>query len=526
MYYILQNAAKNLSRNKGRNILMGVIILAVIAASAVALIINNTANGIIDEYRERFGSEVRITPNMERIRDEAMRAMGGGGIGGMLRGGVNLRGAVPQIPPEQLIEFSKSQYLRETVFTASVGVHNSDYISPIDEELGGLSAMIGMAAGLRRNFMGGETGDGAVSDPALPNTDFYANLMGFNHIPNEFIEGTRKLAAGQFPVFDGEAIISRDLLENSGLSIGDTVTLTSALTASNPDPDTPREEYTISYTLRIVGYFDDITPEYAIHFMQNAFLNRRNEIITTADTVIAGIRPGFTGIQVSATYYLRNPDLLAAFEAEVRAKGLEDRFDVLTDAEGYNAIVQPVEGLRSVTFTFLAAVLILGAVILVLLSTLAIRERKYEIGVLRAMGMKKSKVAAGLLSEVLMITLVCLVAGLGVGVAVAQPVSDMLLDNQIQQIEPQDSGSQFGQFGDLRGRAAGVLGGMGGGLGGIGNMLGGAQAETLQAMNVRLSAVSVAQIIIVALVLAIVSSIAGIAHVTKYEPIKILSDRT
>ena len=116
--YILKNAGRNIIRNKGRNILMGVIILAIIATSAVALIIHNTSNGIIDDYRERFGSEVRITPDMERLRDEAMGAMGGGGF---------RRGAMtaPIIPPEQLIEFSRSPYLRETVFTATISVHNS-----------------------------------------------------------------------------------------------------------------------------------------------------------------------------------------------------------------------------------------------------------------------------------------------------------------------------------------------------------------------------------------------------------------
>ena len=536
--YILQNAGKNILRNKGRNILMGVIILAIIATSAVALIINNTSNAIIDDYRERFASEVRIVPDLERVRDEAMRAMQeGGGIGGMMRGGGaamrNLM-AVPQIMPEQYIAFSHSQYIRETIFTASVSVHNSDDISPIDEELGGSGEMMRVAGGMGMRMI---RGDGSVAEEVelyeseiaqMPS--FYANLMGFTHLPEEFTNGTRRLASGYFPSDIGEAILSRDLLENSELSIGDVITLTTTLVAAaDPDYDDNTElvTYDITYTLTIVGYFDDITPEYAIPFMQNAFLNRRNEIITTADTVLGGMREGFTGIRASATYYLHNPDMLSAFEAEMRALGLDDMFLVTTDEAGYNAVVQPVEGLRSVTFTFVIVVISLGAVILILLSTISIRERKYEIGVLRAMGMKKSKVALGLLSEVVMITLVCLVVGLGAGIVVAQPVSDMLLDNQLQQIEPQTQDNPTVQFGNF-GR-----GGMGGAVRGIGGMVGGAfggildtPAEALQSMDVSISAVSIGQIILVSLILAIVSSIVGIAHVTKYEPIKILSERT
>jgi len=530
--YILQNAAKNLFRNKGRNILMGVIILAIIATSAVALIINNTANGIIDDYKERFGAEVRITPDMERIREEATRNMGGGMMGG---GGANLRSmmASAQIPPEQYILFSQSQYLRETMFTATVGVHNSDDIAPIDEELGGVSDMMGNMAdrmggmgGMLGRFSGSDVNEIEQPDEELMNLfSFYANLMGYNFIPDDFVEGTRQLADGRFPEADGEAIISRDLLMNSGLSIGDTINLTSVLRETNPDPDIPREEqeiYEISYTLTIVGYYDDITPEYSNNFMQNAFFNRRNEIITTADTVIAGMREGFTGIRVSATYYLRNPDMLAAFEAEVRANGIDDIFLVSTDEAGYNTIVQPVEGLRSVTFTFLIVVLILGAVILILLSSLAVRERKYEIGVLRAMGMKKGKVAFGMLFEMVIITLVCLVVGLGIGVMAAQPVSDMLLESQLQNIEPAQDNSPMGQFGGRMGGMGGMMGRMGGMFGGVS----GTQAEALQEMDVSMSTTSIIQIILVSLMLAVVSSIVGIAHVTKYEPIKILSNRT
>jgi len=50
---------------------------------------------------------------------------------------------------------------------------------------------------------------------------------------------------------------------------------------------------------------------------------------------------------------------------------------------GYQKVVGPVEGLKKISLTFMIIVLIFGAMILMLLSSIAIRERKYEIGVLR-----------------------------------------------------------------------------------------------------------------------------------------------
>ena len=110
-------------------------------------------------------------------------------------------------------------------------------------------------------------------------------------------------------------------------------------------------------------------------------------------------------------------------------------FDVQTDSASYESIVGPVEGLKGISITFVIIVLLFGATILILLASIAIRERKYEIGVLRAMGMKKIKVAAGLWTETLAITIICLVLGLAVGTMVAQPVANIMLEQQIAAAE-------------------------------------------------------------------------------------------
>ena len=49
--------------------------------------------------------------------------------------------------------------------------------------------------------------------------------------------------------------------------------------------------------------------------------------------------------------------------------------------------------------------------------------------------MKKLKVVAGLWTETLTITILCLILGLGVGMIVAQPVTNVMLDQQITAAE-------------------------------------------------------------------------------------------
>jgi len=72
---------------------------------------------------------------------------------------------------------------------------------------------------------------------------------------------------------------------------------------------------------------------------------------------------------------------------------------------------------------------------LVVLNIFNIRERKYEIGVLTAMGMKKWKVATQFLCEILVVTMVAILVGTGIGAVCAVPVTNALLENQVESQE-------------------------------------------------------------------------------------------
>ena len=75
-----------------------------------------------------------------------------------------------------------------------------------------------------------------------------------------------------------------------------------------------------------------------------------------------------------------------------------------------------------------------------------IRERKYEIGVLRTIGMKKSKVSLQFISELLIVAIISLSIGAVAGSFASVPVSNMLLQEEISnsQSEYEDISINFG----------------------------------------------------------------------------------
>lgn len=463
--YIFKNALKNLSRNKGRNILLGIIMTAILSCTAISIIINTTSNEIIKDYKDRFGAEVFIQPNMEKTQEKINE----GKFEEVNKGVSN----------EIKEKIAKSKYVKKTIFSLTFSGYSED-IKAIDQPDG--SGDIDMSNVIS---IGGQS-----NLKKRPNLNI---LGGLNNEGNkEFENGTRKITEGKMPKKNNEAIVSEEFAKLNNLKVGDKIKIKNPQDPENFD----------SLDLSISGiYYDSVkSNDYGI---KHHMLNRSNEIITTYDTLkLYDKKSSQDLVAMDAKYYLKNPDLAEDFNKEAHKMGLGDLFDLSVDASSYNSIVKPVEGLKGVSKIFMTLVLGFGGSVLVLISILAIRERKYEIGVLRAMGMKKGKVALGLIFETLSMIAISLSIGLTIGSISAQPVSNMLLQGQIDAQKQAESVSMTVGF-------AGAS----------------TTAPALEKLDVFLSVESILSITLIALLLGVVSAGIGILYINRYEPRKILTER-
>ncbi|MDR0437003.1 MAG: FtsX-like permease family protein [Bacteroidales bacterium] len=435
-------------RNKGRNILLGSIIFAIIATTVVALMITNTSDRIIDEYRGQFGIEVTIERNTQTFVDMRQRGEAAMGI---------------SITNEQFIAFADSDLLQRSVIMNSAMIY-SETVTAIGQT-GELAAGHGFAI--------------------APTMQMHGNNW------EDFANGHRVLVVGEMPVRANEVVISEELAELNGISVGDTIRLFGTVL----EPAAAMGFTPPVFDLVVTGVY--FCAAESVGTWGSTTMIRQNEVLTVADTI--------PGAAIIARYYLRHPSYIDAFEQELRAKGLHPIFDVNTDEHLFNAIVGPVEGMRGIVMTFMIVVLVLGAIILILLSSIAIRERKYEIGVLRAMGMKKAKVALGLWFEMITITGICLIIGIIVGSLVAQPISTELLAQQ--QETAQNIQDQFFAGREIAGLSRVV------------------NDDPITEINISLGMDTMLQIILISLFLASAAGLAAISKITKYEPIKILMER-
>lgn len=463
--YVLKNAMKNIWRNKGRNSLIGIIILGIIVSTVVAFSINTTTDEIIKDYKNRFGSEVTLSPDMEKLMSQSQT------------------GKRPEaITNKQYFDFAKSEYIKESIFKTEFGV--------LSKTLKAVDSDVDKNNGMSSSTLIGTDGKQMQSDPPKIKIVGNSDLKSLE----EFKSDKRKIIEGEIYKEKDECVVSKEFAELNNIKVGDIIDVNRVV---NIDGE--------PFKLKVSGIYLDATDEYSGLPFKEAYMNRRNEILTSFETAQGMYKN--EDLYVDAKYFLKNPDMLKDFEKEIRAKGLPNIFNVATDEASYNKIVGPVEGLSSITLMFVLVVLGLGSIILVLLNTLSIKERKYEIGVLRAIGMKKWKVASGLISEALMVTVICLGIGIGVGSIVAQPVSNTLLQKQIaSQKEAQNKPTN-------------------GFMITTGNSNGETDLETISEIDVKLNGKALLEVTGIALLIVLLSSAVGVSYITKYEPRKILTER-
>ena len=67
--YILKNALVSITRNKGRNLLIGIIIVVISASASITLAINNSASTLIKSYQNKYDLVATIGINRENMKN-------------------------------------------------------------------------------------------------------------------------------------------------------------------------------------------------------------------------------------------------------------------------------------------------------------------------------------------------------------------------------------------------------------------------------------------------------------------------
>lgn len=331
-----------------------------------------------------------------------------------------------------------------------------------------------------------ESSDGSSSEnmPAPPEgVDSSANTMRQAPTPRTTVTGTTDpnsiatdggdLSITSGNTIDGNsseniALIGKTLAEKNSLSAGSTFTM-----------------YSQTFTVKGIFSTDN-------RFQDSGIIIPLATLQTLTDQA---------GAVTTAAVTVDSSDNVASVVSSLKS-ALGDKADITSDQERAETSVTSLSSISNLATTGVVGATIASAVIVLLTMTMIVRERRREIGVIKAIGGTNFKVITQFVTEALTLTIIGGVIGLALGVAVSGSITEGLVQSQAN-----STSSQTRQ------------GGQGGG--GFQRLVMGGQ-QGLQAVTSTVTPATIATGIGLTLLIAIIGSAIPAWFIARIRPAEVL----
>ncbi len=530
---IFKYAFKNISRSVGRNILIGLIVFVIATAACVALSVQQAA----DSARESSMEGMSVSGHIYVDRQYIMQNMSPGPD-------TDIRDVLSELSGltlEEMETYAAAPSVQQFTYYAVISPDGADGLEAMSSNKvrTGSEESSEEAAEETAEAEGAETPE-ETAPPVGPNGETAPAPPSAPEMPQQPEDPEQMLQSmvyqGEFSltgyydetamtdfqsgvcyITDGTmfeentserlCVIEQQLATLNDLSVGDEITL------CNPNDETE------TYTLTICGIYKNTQ----ISANTSVAANDPANTILTSYAVLDEIASASESASeypmqrsLTGTYIFASVADYDRFEEEVRELGLSEKYTVTsTDIAAFEQSMLLLDNLRSFAETFLLITLLIGALVLIVISIINIRDRKYEIGAMAAMGMKKIKISGILVTEILIVTLAAILLGCAVGSAVSVPVTNTLLSAQVEQQKAEDeqNAANFGRASmnedHVKPRGGDVEG----------------EVEYVDSIEFSTNYEVILKMIGIGIALSLVSGMAAVLFILRYDPKQILANR-
>ncbi|WP_242215782.1 ABC transporter permease [Listeria monocytogenes] len=403
----------SMKARKGRSVLQLIIFTVVCVLILSGFTIQSAADKASELAREQLGGTVTLTVDREKqmqaMRDEAASSDS------------SSTESKPQFESSP-IDVSDANELAKLNHVAS-----SNYYSSTQALASGFDPIESSGDTSSSNDESSTTAEtqgpgGGQGGPQMVDADLSISGLLDSATSTDFEAGTSELTSGvAITSADKDknvAMVEENLAEENDWKVGDSFTVTSS------DGNT-------KVTLKIVGIYK--TTDSGSDMAQNfSFLNPYNKVYvpyTVANTIKGS---DYKNTVDSAVYTMDDAANISAFEKEAKKVDSIDWDTFKLDANDtlYQQMIGPINSVASFSKNVVYIVSIAGALILGLLVMMQVRDRKYEMGVLLAIGEKRGKLIAQFFVEILIVALVSFGLAAASSHYVAQLAGNQLLAQQ------------------------------------------------------------------------------------------------
>jgi putative ABC transport system permease protein len=393
----IKNAFRSPMRS-GAIILMLAISICLILSMLVA---RSSVNAKINQVKSTAGTNITISP---------------AGVFGFAGGGNNLTSA-------QLTQITKTAHITSTTATLSDQLASTDTNLTPSLTLGNFGARQARFDSSSSSSTSGSTS--VAADTSRPAPTPHTTVTGTTN-PNSVSTNGSNLSITSGKTIDGNstgyvALLGKDLASKNNLSVGKTFT-------AYGKTFTVTGIYTTGNTFQDSGI---IMPLATVQTLSS----QSGEVSSVVATVDSSDNVNATVTSLKST--------------------LGSKADIVSQAQQASDSVSSLQSISGLALASVIGSAIAGAVIILLAMIMIVRERRREIGVIKAIGGTNRKVMAQFISEALTITVVGSIVGLTLGVLVSGPMTSSLVSSSQNSSSTTQSTST---------RPSGGPGGFGGGF--------------------------------------------------------------
>lgn len=334
--YIIKNALRSINRSKGRNILIGLIVLVIAVSSCVALSIREAAQSAKETYLEDMEITAQISFDRQKMMEgftdrESMKEM---------------MSSQEDMTLDEMLVYANADSVKDFYYSGTTSVNadgnweaidttgiseeetSDDTTTDMDDFFGMGGDMGGQMSNMPQGGRMGVEGDctivGYSSDDAM--TSFLAGTSTITE-GEMFEEGTEEY----------HCVISDELATYNSLSVGNVITIV------NPNDEEETYDLTITGIYHndesgqiqsgMMGGFSTASDSANQIYMSYAALSsiiavsEENATTTTDDNTGMTISTALKN-QVSGTYLFATTEDYEAFEEEARSLGLSDEYSI------------------------------------------------------------------------------------------------------------------------------------------------------------------------------------------------------
>ncbi|MGM9927452.1 MAG: ABC transporter permease [Bacillus sp. (in: firmicutes)] len=488
----IKRAFLSVKARKGKSLLQLFIFSAICVLVLAGLSIQTAADKSAELAKQQLGGDVTLQMDMSKTREQMQQQQ---------ESGERERPTFESTPiaVENAEELTTYDHLKGYNFFSSTTGLASDF-DPIE-------STSSFAAANTTDENAPDMPDGEAKGRGMSQGDVSISGVAYTDAVEEFMDETSTLIDGRHITTDdlgsNVALIEQTLAEDNDLAVGDTITI------ANPSD----EETTI--TLEIVGIYET-TSTGSNHGMNFTALNPYNTIYVPYSAANTLKGDDYTDTIDSAIYYLTDAEYVDNFiaDAEENSSIDFDTFTLSADTQMYDQMMEPIENVASFSKNIVLLVSIAGSIILGLIVMMGIRERKYEMGVLLALGEKKWKLIGQFVVEILLVAVLSLGIATVSGNVVANAISDQLL---AQETTVSESSSMPDSFNGPGQGGMNQQGGPGGG------QTSPAMTDTTAELDVSVTGKDIGLLSGIGLLIALVATLIPSLSVLRLQPKTILS---